>query len=122
MEFLSWDDLIFTCSVLELTPVHAIHRVPISLLGLTQATGVTGDYIHDRSIANFCKLCKKFKEKYVDGFGHEGFVVRPSSSFPADEFKYAVAKFVRRNHVQTDEHWAHQPIVKNELKPISESL
>lgn len=35
----------------------------------------------------------------------EGVVIRVASAFNADEFGSSVAKWVRPNHVQTDEHW-----------------
>lgn len=35
----------------------------------------------------------------------EGYVVRTVDSFHYDDFKNNVAKFVRRDHVQTDQHW-----------------
>lgn len=48
----------------------------------------------------------------------EGFVVRRSESFNINQFKTHVAKWVRANHVQTDQHWMYQPIIKNELKNV----
>jgi hypothetical protein len=47
---------------------------------------------------------------------HEGYVVRLASSFEYNTFALSIAKFVRKGHVQTDKHWAHQAIVKNQLK------
>ncbi|RLA01627.1 MAG: 2'-5' RNA ligase, partial [Gammaproteobacteria bacterium] len=35
----------------------------------------------------------------------EGYVVRLADSFHRDEFHQSIAKFVRKGHVQTDEHW-----------------
>ena len=35
----------------------------------------------------------------------EGYVVRAAEAFPVDEFKLNVAKWVRPDHVQTDQHW-----------------
>ena len=45
----------------------------------------------------------------------EGFVIRNKESFDIAEFDSHVAKYVRAGHVQTDEHWMHQPIEKNDL-------
>jgi hypothetical protein len=45
----------------------------------------------------------------------EGYVVRLTDSFHLDEFKNVVAKYVRANHVQTDERWDEREIVKNGL-------
>ncbi len=35
----------------------------------------------------------------------EGYVVRTATAFPISEFGINTAKWVRENHVQTDEHW-----------------
>jgi len=35
----------------------------------------------------------------------EGYVVRIVGSFKLEEFQQSLAKFVRKDHVQTDEHW-----------------
>lgn len=45
----------------------------------------------------------------------EGIVVRKRSGFPDDEFHLSVAKWVRKDHVTTDNHWKHQEIVRNKL-------
>lgn len=46
----------------------------------------------------------------------EGLVVRVARSFTMDEFQRVVAKWVRKGHVQTDEHWMHKEVVPNGLK------
>lgn len=46
----------------------------------------------------------------------EGFVVRPASGFSLAEFSNSVAKWVRKNHVQTDEDWLSRPVVPNALR------
>ena len=35
----------------------------------------------------------------------EGVVVRIADSFPLDDFKYYVCKWVRKDHVTTSSHW-----------------
>lgn len=47
--------------------------------------------------------------------GHEGIVVRNAYAFHYGQFGRFVGKYVRENHVQTDDHWQSGPIVKNEL-------
>lgn len=49
----------------------------------------------------------------------EGLVVRYEEQFNDDRFPEFVMKFVRKNHVQTTEHWKDQEIVKNGLKKMS---
>ncbi len=43
----------------------------------------------------------------------EGFVIRLAGEFT--DFENSVAKYVRKNHVTTSEHWSHQEIRKNLL-------
>jgi hypothetical protein len=47
---------------------------------------------------------------------HEGYILRLAGSYPYSAFKYSIAKFVRKNHVQTSNHWKYEKIEKNELK------
>ena len=46
----------------------------------------------------------------------EGFVVRNIERFHYDDFALNVAKWVRPNHVQTDEHWMYRDVVPNRLQ------
>jgi hypothetical protein len=56
------------------------------------------------------------------GWEMEGLVVRLHQEFPDEDFPWSVGKWVRKNHVQTDEHWRTQPIVRNLLKPGTASF
>ena len=46
----------------------------------------------------------------------EGYVVRTVSGFSYGDFRKCVAKWVRKGHVTTTNHWRHQKIVANGLK------
>lgn len=59
---------------------------------------------------------KTIRDLEVDTEKSEGYVVRLASGFQFDDFKQSVAKWVRKNHVQTDEHWMHSEIVSNRLR------
>lgn len=48
--------------------------------------------------------------------GKEGIIVRCAGPFTHANFGTNVAKWVRPNHVTTDEHWMNKPISKNELR------
>ncbi len=52
----------------------------------------------------------------LDVVKQEGIVIRPASSFHYTNFSKSVAKWVRKNHVQTDNHWIHSEIIPNKLK------
>jgi hypothetical protein len=46
----------------------------------------------------------------------EGLVVRDAEAFHYSDFGTSVAKWVRADHVQTDEHWTSKPIIPNKIK------
>lgn len=50
------------------------------------------------------------------GSAREGVVVRLADRFPDQAFEASVAKWVRSQHVQTDDHWKTKAIVKNRVK------
>lgn len=45
----------------------------------------------------------------------EGFIVRKTSAINYSDFSSCVLKFVRSGHVQTDDHWLSQQIIKNTI-------
>jgi RNA ligase len=45
----------------------------------------------------------------------EGYVVRKTEQFHYQDFAHNVAKWVRKNHIQTNEHWINQVIIPNVL-------
>ena len=49
------------------------------------------------------------------GGEREGVVVRIKESFTDSAFSQCVMKWVRKDHVQTSEHWKNQTIIKNKL-------
>lgn len=85
----SWDDTLYLFSVLGINPVREIYRGP-----------------WDQS----------WFDSYELPEGSEGYVVRNAGQFHFDDFATNVAKFVRKGHVQTDEHWMHKPVVPNGVK------
>lgn len=46
----------------------------------------------------------------------EGYVVRVVDSFTIDDFSRVVAKWVRKGHVETDDHWMFRQIIPNKLR------
>jgi hypothetical protein len=53
------------------------------------------------------------------GGQREGVVVRLAGSFPDAAFSKSLGKWVRRDHVTTDEHWLHQAIKPQRLQTPS---
>jgi hypothetical protein len=50
------------------------------------------------------------------GKGHEGVVVKTVYPHHYTQHGLNVAKYVRANHVQTDQHWSRMEITKNVLR------
>ena len=62
------------------------------------------------------KTIKKLSEiKSLNGDEIEGYVIRITDSFMLSDFSKCVAKYVRKNHVQTDKHWMQGKIIRNEV-------
>ena len=96
---LSWDDIVELAQLLDVATVPVIYRGP-----------------WDEE-----KIKSILPAKSTFGTSIEGYVVRNSKAFPMDEYGLNVAKFVRKGHIQTDDHW-----MKNwkpaSLKKESENL
>lgn len=90
---LSWEDTVNQCEKYQLTHVPVLYEGP-------------WDEEHIRSLMG---------SPSAFGDESEGYVVRNASPFYYDYFHQNVAKFVRENHVQTDEHWMNRPIIQNVL-------
>lgn len=84
---LSFDETLEWCNLLGLIHVPVLWR------------GIFDD--------NFIKNYKIDTEK------QEGYVIRLADSFKFEDFNTSVAKWVRKGHVQTDEHWMYSKIEKN---------
>lgn len=54
----------------------------------------------------------------IFGGDREGIVVRLYAGFQDSDFGLSVAKWVRANHVQSDDHWKNQAIIKNKLNDV----
>lgn len=94
-ECLSWDDTVEACSILGLETVAVLARF----------------YLFDEDV---------IKAITVEPDKCEGYVLRNSSSFHYDDFSKNVAKYVRKGHVQTDNHWMHSQISRNGLISVTD--
>lgn len=52
----------------------------------------------------------------IDTEKQEGFVIRLADEFKYKDFNKSVAKWVRKDHIETDEHWMYSKIIPNKLK------
>lgn len=97
--WLSWEDVYQWAYRLGFSTVHQIFTIegPYPRVGLEKIIVSEGN-------------------SYIENYGSEGLVVRNIEAFSAKNFKHNVAKYVRADHVTTDEHWSKQPIVRNLLR------
>lgn len=92
-ECLSVDDTLEWFTLLGITPVPVLYH---------------GEY--NEAIIKSLWSDKDWNKK-------EGYVIRNVNQFNYSNFRWNVAKFVRKGHVQTTKHWMHgQAIVPNKLK------
>ena len=94
---LSWDDTVEWCELLGLKTVQMIYR------GIWDEERIRG-------------LWNEIRNGYDGEEAEEGYVVRIADGFNYGEFRRCVGKFVRKNHVQSDQHWIHKPVEVNGLK------
>lgn len=94
-QWLSIDETVDRSAQLNLTPVPVLFRgIVKSAKELEKiVTGLTN-------------------QPSIFGGPREGIVVRTVAGFSDSDFSKKVMKWVRKNHVQTSEHWMNQPIVK----------
>jgi hypothetical protein len=124
--FLSWDDTERFCaalsSPLETDPgtIDPASTDPTQI-GSNQITLPSDDRLLTtapllyRGLWNEKKIKACFSGRSAYGGAQEGYVVRRSDAFQEADFQSSVAKYVRPNHVQTDQHWMLKPVVKNLL-------
>ena len=82
----------------------------LEALGLASVPVLYHGVWDEARVKDCCSMWSKF------GGVQEGYVVRVEDEFDVMNFGRSVAKYVRANHVQTDEHWMNKPVVKNGLK------
>jgi len=83
----AWDDVVFFAELMDLPTVPVIERGHFSP---TEIETIIAHHI-----------------TYGSAFGAttEGVVLRNAMSFDSNHFKFNVLKYVRANHVKTDQHW-----------------
>lgn len=91
---LSWNHTVEWCELLNLK------TVPVLYLGEAQNERV---YYENWYYSTFPRPS-------------EGFVVRNTNEFLMSDFSINIAKWVRKNHVQTDKHWMSKAVVPNQIK------
>lgn len=115
---------------------HSIHYTDLESLFLVFSIWEGDDCWNWKDTVRFCRKMELYTVPYLWGdymnainFDlcytenrkpdlQEGYVVRKKASFKYEDFQNNVAKFVRKDHVQTSEHWLNQPLVKNQCRKM----
>jgi len=92
---LSWKDTVEICEML------GVEYVPVLL------EPFVWDDASPRMIQEY--------QPYILNSKMEGYVGRNADGFPYKDFGDNVAKFVRANHVTTENHWMHSEVIPNKL-------
>jgi hypothetical protein len=90
---LSWDETLVWFDLIGITPVEVIY-----------------DGIYDEA-----KIKAAYAASGDDWATSEGYVIRIADSFSFSDFRRSMAKYVRKNHVATNEHWMFGEIKPNGL-------
>jgi hypothetical protein len=85
--WLAWDEVVFYANLLQLPTVPVLKR----------------GFFTAKTVEQF--IIENIKKDSALGGECEGFVVRTADGFDDAHFKNCVLKYVRKNHVKTDEHW-----------------
>lgn len=94
-ECLPWDETVMWAQLLGLHTVPVIARGTWNEEHVRLSNGVTKGQL---------------------GGDREGYVVRLAAGFHYRMFRRSVAKYVRKNHVTTDDHWKSREVVPNRLR------
>ncbi len=86
-EWLAWDEVEFYAALLDLPTVPVVERGVFSKQEIEEK--IKAGMAFGSCLGGEC----------------EGFVFRKAGRFQVDDFEQNVLKYVRKNHVQTDEHW-----------------
>lgn len=103
-ETLDWFALIGSSAGLRITPVPVLYDGPFD----PKAIAATWS-------ALLAQDARTAEETGRPAQAREGYVIRLADGFAYREFRTAVGKWVRKNHVQTDQHWMQGPVVANSL-------
>ncbi len=87
-QWLSWDETAEYAQMLDLPLIPQVARGQI-----------------DKSFLTYIISLQQRNGSLLGGVS-EGVVCRPAAAFHNDDFARCVLKYVRQNHVQTDQHWA----------------
>lgn len=91
----SWDDMVLLCNELEVSLVPLLKR------------GIYHEHFLDGIMDGPSQL----------GGEKEGYVMRLADSFAFENYGQCVAKYVRKGHVATDQHWMQTSSIENIVLP-----
>ena len=103
-QFLSWGETVAWCELLDLEHVPVLWEGKFDRVNGGHVPGEPVLVRKNKPQLNLSALTERQINEQA-GRESEGYVMRVRESFPVEQFEYNVGKWVRENHVQTDEHW-----------------
>ena len=107
-DWFSWDDVKMMAKFMNIPTVPELYR---------------GRFYSEDELKN--KIEELENQPSLYGKECEGVVIRLADSFKIDDFSKYVCKWVRPNHVQTDEHWTKnwtRALLTNGIKDLPKSI
>lgn len=99
---IAWDDVKLACQE------WGLHTVPVLWQGHTDEQG---NKIKEQW--NGQSVFETYQSPKLEPCGGEGYVVRKVEPYSYSEAPFSAAKFVRKGHVTTSEHWMTREVIEN---------
>lgn len=106
--WLSWPETETIAAQIGFPTAFVYNKPDLTIDGM-RASGLTDTH---QFIQKYTELGRTIVEQ-----GHEGFIVRSMYPIHYGQFGQKLGKYVRPNHVQTDEHWSHGGSYNNRIAP-----
>lgn len=100
--WLSWQEVKFYAGLLDFMTVPEISQIQVADYSKSIFEEEVNAIVHQTSTFKSIDVIEQ-EECFM-----EGIVSRNAANFPVESFKSNVFKYVRKDHVKTDQHWTHQ--------------
>ena len=108
-KWMSWDQTLSMIGLLNLTAYGSVYSNKIAAAPVLWTGKV-------KTESELQKLTESLgKDTSIFGGTREGVVVRKTCEYSDTDFETSVMKWVRKDHVQTDIHWAHKEVEKQNI-------
>lgn len=120
-KILSWEDVVMWCELLDLNHTPVLYKGKVEFRSGNPVLYAKFKNRRERGVKliNLEELTENDINRKA-GRNAEGYVMRVQKEFPVEQFEYNTGKWVRPNHVQTDENWLQNWEQKGEKNELNE--